>query len=156
MKNIRVTVSALVIATVLLSSVVFAGCVSNVEGTEIDDNKNTVETKVFSLESSEDILNLVTDDDKLVINYYDAYIWVVFFGESGNVEDMIYIYKFESEDVAKSMVKTRREELAKNKTMKITDAYSVGCYVVVELEDSSFSTVTREMLENNFSQLIVI
>lgn len=156
MKNIRVTVSALVIATVLLSSVVFAGCVSNVEGTEIDDNKNTVETKVFSLESSEDILNLVTDDDKLVINYYDAYIWVVFFGESGIVEDMIYIYKFESEDEAKSMEKTRKEELEKNKTMKITDAYTVGCYVVVELEDSSFSTVTREMLENNFSQLIVI
>lgn len=156
MKIIRIAVAAVLLATMLLSAVSFAGCVSNVEGTEIKDNETVAEEEEFSLVSSEDVLNLVTDDDKLVINYYDAYIWTVFFDKSGNVEDMIYIYKFKSEDEAKSMVKTRKEELENNKTMKITDAYSVGCYVIVELEDSSFASVTREMLENNFSQLIVI
>lgn len=102
-----------------------------------------------------DIENLVTDGDKLVINYYDAYIWTVFFDETDLVDRMIYIYKFSDETEAESMVKSRSEELKKNKSMKIENAYNVENYVVVELVDESFENVSRSILENNFSLLIV-
>ncbi len=155
MKRIIPTVSLLLLVAVLLSGVMSTGCVSNVEGTAINVTTATSEADEFYINSSEDIINLVTDDDKLVINYYDAYVWVVFFDENGYVDNMIYIYRFESEEAAKDMVKTRKQELSQNKAMDITDARHIENYVVVELLDSSFASVTRGILENNFSQLIV-
>lgn len=114
---------------------------------------NIIEENLIN--SLEDIENLVTDDEKLVINYYDAYIWTVFFDESGVIDKMIYIYEFGDEKEAESMVDVRQEQLSQNKTMSITDAISIENFVVITLTDTSFTNVTRGMLENNFNGLIV-
>lgn len=105
--------------------------------------------------STEDITNLVTDDEKLVINYYDAYIWIVYFDNFGSIERMAYIYTFNTEQEALEMIDVRKEELETNKTMTIINARSIDKYLIVELKDTSFTNVTRSMLETNFSGLIV-
>ncbi len=106
------------------------------------------------LNTSEDIKNLVTDDDKLVINYYDAYTWVVFFGDTGSIEHMIYIYSFESNSEALSIVDDRVKELKLNYSMKIQASKVIDSYVLIDLVDSNFTNVSRNMLEHNFSNLI--
>ncbi len=138
----------LVVLTITLFAFSSFGCtVNNVSGKESKylNKINTVE----------DIDNLVTNDDRLVINYFDAYLWTVYFSESGSIEHMVYIYDFKTPENAKKMVKTRKEELERNKTMTIKNAKAVDRYIVVDLVDISFTNVTRGILEYNFSQLIV-
>lgn len=105
--------------------------------------------------TSEDIKELVTDDEKLVINYYNAYTWVIYFDNMGSIRYMTYIYSFSDSDEAFAMVDVRKEELEKNKTMTITDAYSVDEFLIVELTDTSFTNISRSVLETNFSGLVV-
>ena len=145
-------ISIVLLFFILIVFASVAGCSGDNTGFDVsgctDDKKDTIT-------SLEDITNLVTDNEKLVINYYDAYIWIVYFDELGSIKHMTYIYSFEDKDKAESMVDTRTEELEKNKTMTIIGARSIDRYLVVELTDTSFTNVTRSILETNFSGLIV-
>lgn len=145
----------LALILVLFSLSFSAGCVSVVEGTVGDNEQNSVPMPTNFISSASDVKDLVTDDDKLVINYYDAYVWTVFFGSDDTVRSMVYVYNFEDEQEAEKMVSVRKAELEKNKTMTITAAYRVGTYVVMELNDTSFDGVSRSILEHNFNGLIV-
>ena len=141
----------LVVLTATLFAFSSSGCsFNNMFGKENEESKylNLIKTV-------EDIDNLVTNDDRLVINYFDAYLWIVYFSESGSIEHMTYIYDFKTSDNAEKMVDTRKEELERNKTMTIKNAKAVDKYIVVDLVDTSFTNVTRNMLEYNFSTLIV-
>ncbi|MGN0453257.1 MAG: hypothetical protein ACI4GZ_05590 [Ruminococcus sp.] len=145
----------LTLLAVMFLSFSACSCSNSTGNFDVSGNDNIPTVEVFSLAAEEDIKNLVTDDDKLVINYYDAYIWTVFFSPDGSIDHMIYIYGFETDEEAASMVEIRTKELKANKTMKILSSASVGRYVVVDLEDTSFAGVERSVLEHNFSQLIV-
>ncbi len=145
------------IAVTLLVSIMFlfvsvSGCTGDKSNFDVSGHTNDKENYITS---SEDITNLVTDDEKLVINYYDAYIWIVHFDNLGSIERMTYIYSFNDADEASSMVETRKEELENNKTMKVISSRCVDKYLIVELTDTSFTNVTRSILETNFSGLIV-
>ena len=131
------------------------GCNSSVKGLDTNSEEDVNINPVYSLKSAEDIENLVTGDNILVINYYDAYIWAVIFDDAGNIDHMIYIYKFDTPEKAHSMTETRKHELERNKTMKVNTAKSVDNFLLVDLVDSSFEGVKRETLENNFKNLIV-
>lgn len=149
-KNKLVAVFLIITFLFLVASVV--GC----SGDDIDPNlPDFAKDIIKSIDSSKDVKNLVTDDDKLVINYYDAYIWVIYFDELGNIECMTYIYAFEDESEAELMAKPRGAELERNRTMTVYNSRAVDEYVVVILTDTSFTNITRSILENNFSGLVV-
>lgn len=155
MKKVYSKAALLTLILIVFSLAVNTGCVSDVKGTSSENEETTIPAYTNYIDSSSDIDNLVTDDYKLVINYYDAYIWVVFFNQENTVDSMLYAYDFNTCEEAADMVETRRRELQKNKTMTITSAYSVDNYVVMELLDSSFDGLSRDILENNFNGLIV-
>lgn len=155
MKKVYSQTLILVLIIVVLSLGINTGCVSVVEGRSGENEPTTVPAGVNFISTTEDIKNLVTDDKKLVINYYDAYIWTVFFDNDNTVKSMVYVYDFKSSEEAENNTELRKKELEKNKTMTITSAYNVENYVVMELEDTSFKGVSREILENNFKGLIV-
>lgn len=151
MKKRSTALFLLVVLAVTFFAFSSSGCsCNNVFGEENDVNKY-----LNKIKSIEDIDNLVTDDDRLVINYFDAYLWAVYFSEGGSIEHMTYIYDFKTPEDAESNVKTRKEELERNKTMTIKSARAVDKYIVVDLVDTSFTNVSRNMLEYNFSMLIV-
>lgn len=151
--NTNLGVSALMI--VLLIIVVSVGCTVQKDNFDVIGISKDENQSVFAINTVEEIMNVVTDDDKLVINYYDAYTWVVLFDEDNRTTMMLYIYKFDTAEIASDMLKIRKEELEKNRTMTIESCRQIEEYIVVELTDSSFDNVSREMLENNFSGLIV-
>ena len=144
--------SAVILLIIMFMLVSTAGC--SCDSSKFDVSGHTGDDK-NTIKSVEDITNLVTDDEKLVINYYDAYIWIVYFDNLGTIRSMTYIYEFSDSQEAESMVSTRTEELEKNKTMTIVNARAVEQYLVVDLTDTSFTNVTRSILETNFSGLIV-
>ncbi len=131
------------------------GCSSNVMGLEAKPEDEINKSLFYSIVNAEDIKNLVTDGSKLVINYYDAYIWTVFFTQDDTVESMMYIYKFDSPEKANSMLESRVHELLRNRTVKVNDSKCVENYLLVELVDTSFDGISRDHLEINFSNLIV-
>ena len=150
MKYTKSTLCVLTVLFVIFLVMGTSACTTDVSGKEKEESiyLNNIVTK-------EDIDNLVTNDERLVINYYDAYIWTVYFSEDGSIEHMVYLYDFKTSKKAENMVKTRKQELECNKTMTIKNARAIDSYVVVDLFDSSFTNVTRSMLETNFTQLIV-
>lgn len=150
MKNTKSALCILVVLVVVFLTMGTSACTTYVSGKEKEES-----VYLNNIMTMEDIDNLVTSDDRLVINYYDAYIWTVYFSDDGSIEHMVYLYNFETPQKAEKMVKTRKQELECNKTMTIKNARAIDTYVVVDLFDSSFSNVTRSMLETNFSQLIV-
>lgn len=151
MKRKTTALLLLVVLTVTFLAFSSSGCAcNNVFGKENDENKY-----VDLIKTVEDIDNLVTDNDRLVINYFDAYLWAVYFSESGSIEHMTYVYDFNTPEDAEKNVKTRKEELERNKTMTIKKAKAVDKYIVVDLTDTSFTNVSRNILEYNFSMLIV-
>ena len=141
----------------LLMVMVFVAVLSTTKQAELDVNAQTQEQKLSEnyIGSAEEINHIVTDDYKLVINYFDAYIWIVSFDSKGCVEDMTYIYKFADNYEAQDMVSVRAGELAENETINVKKSYVIDSYVVVEVHDSSFESISREMLEKNFDGLIV-
>ena len=128
------------------------GCSANKNNPDVPDFVIEIEK---SIKSSKDIENLVTSDDKLVINYYDAYTWVVFFDELGHIRCMTYVYSFADDDEADIMANPRKSELERNRTMTVYSSRAIDEYVVAILTDTSFTNITRSILENNFSGLIV-
>lgn len=140
----------MVVLFVLFVAIGTSACSPQVFGKEKEES-----VYLNNIVTTEDIDNLVTNDNRLVINYYDAYIWAVYFSEDGSIEHMVYIYDFETEAKAEKMLKQRKTQLESNKTMTIKNARTIGSYVVIDLFDSSFTNVTRSMLETNFSLLIV-
>lgn len=150
MKNTKSALCILVVLVVVFLTMGTSACTTDVSGKEKEES-----VYLNNIMTMEDIDNLVTSDDRLVINYYDAYIWTVYFSDDGSIEHMVYLYNFETPQKAEKMVKTRKQELECNKTMTIKNARAIDTYVVVDLFDSSFTNVTRSMLETNFSQLIV-
>lgn len=131
------------------------GCSGKDNNFNVSGQSTDAVTDKYNFTTVEDIENLVTDDERLVINYFDAYIWIVYFDDDGNIDHMVYIYEFTDETTASSMVEKRCAELEQNKSMTVLSSYSVGNYVLVDLTDISFTNVTRAMLENNFSGLVV-
>lgn len=155
MKN-RVSILIMfIVLSVVLSISVTAGCSDNRPSFDVSGQTTQGVSDSNFITSVEDIENLVTDNDRLVINYFDAYIWVVFFNEESKIESMMYIYEFENDETAQSMTSVRSNELSQNKTMTVIQAYCVANYVVVSLTDTSFQNISRSMLENNFNGLIV-
>ncbi|MBQ8000693.1 MAG: hypothetical protein IJ298_05670 [Ruminococcus sp.] len=155
MKNKKSAACLLVVLLVIFLSFSSSACTGNGDNFDVSGKENDESIYLNNITTVEDIENLVTNDNRLVINYYDAYIWTVYFAQDGSIEHMVYIYDFETEAKAQKMVKTRKEELECNKTMTIKCAKSIENYVVIDLVDTSFTNVTRSMLENNFSLLIV-
>lgn len=155
MKNKVSIISIFVVLSVILSISVSVGCSGKKSGFDVSGQTTEGIEDEYFISSVEDIENLVTDNEKLVINYFDAYIWVVFFDEDLKIDSMLYIYEFEDEEKAQSMVSVRKNELSKNKTMSINESYSVDKYVIITLTDTSFTNVSRSILENNFNGLIV-
>lgn len=155
MKIKKSTLCIIVVLAVIFLAFSSSACTGNGDSFDVSGKENDESVYVNNITTIEDIDNLVTNDDRLVINYYDAYIWTVYFAEDGSIEHMVYIYDFETEKKAEKNVKSRKEELECNKTMKIKYAKSIDKYVVIDLVDTSFTNVTRAMLENNFSLLIV-
>ncbi len=155
MKNKVSIISIFIVLTVMLSITVSVGCSGNKTNFDVSGQTTEGINDNYFISTVEDIENLVTDDEKLVINYFDAYIWIVFFDSDSKIERMIYIYEFEDESKAQAMTAERKNELSKNKTMTINEAYSISNYVVVSLTDTSFTNVSRSILENNFNGLIV-
>ena len=155
MKHNKFFLDIIIVMCVVVLSGSSVGC-SNENGSFSASGQSTsnILQKDF-ISSVEDIENLVTDNEKLVINYYDAYIWVVFFDESGVIDYMTYIYEFDDKNEAETMVSVRKEQLSQNKTMNVISASLIENFVVVELNDTSFTNVSRGMLENNFNGLIV-
>lgn len=153
--NNKSALCLLLVLSVLFLSVASSACTSNGDNFDVSGKENDESVYINNITTIEDIDNLVTNDNRLVINYYDAYIWIVYFAEDGSIEHMVYIYDFETPKKAEKMVDTRKKELECNKTMTIKYAKSVEQYVVIDLVDTSFTNVTRAMLENNFSLLIV-
>lgn len=140
----------LITSMFLLSSAV--GCSADKSDPSLPDFVNE---KQKLIDSGDDVENLVTGDDKLVINYYDSYIWVVYFDELGHIECMTYVYAFADEEEAQLMAQPRKSELERNRTMTVYTSRAVDEYVVVILTDTSFTNITRSILENNFSGLVV-
>ncbi len=139
----------------MLSITVTVGCSGKGNNFDVSGQSTDGVNDVYFLSSVEEIEELVTDDNKLVINYFDSYLWVVYFDEESKIEHMIYIYEFEDEIKAESMISERTKELSKNKTMTIDNAYNISNYLIVSLTDTSFTNVSRAILENNFNGLIV-
>lgn len=156
MKATKSVALLMIFMTVVFLAFGTVGCDGSGNNFDVSGQENDGKTPYGYIATAEDINSLVTDDDKLVINYYDAYVWVVYFAEDGSIDRMVYIYDFETSDNASNMVDKRKSELASNKTMTVTSAKSIDNFVVIELTDSSFENVSREILENNFSQLIVM
>lgn len=151
MKRKSAALLLLVILVVMFFTLSSSACAPySYSGGEDDESKY-----LNSINTTDDIENLVTTDERLVINYFDAYLWTVYFSETGSIEHMVYIYEFDSPNKAQKMLKTRVEELERNKTMTVKSAKAVESYIVVDLIDISFTNVTRDMLEYNFSMLIV-
>ncbi len=155
MKTKKSVLLLLVVLSVMFFAFSSSACTSDSDNFDVPGKENGESVYLNNITTIEDIENLVTNDDRLVINYYDAYIWTVYFSEDGSIEHMVYIYDFETPKKAEEMVKSRKEELESNKTMTVKHAKAVDSYVVVDLVDTSFTNVTRAMLENNFSLLIV-
>ncbi len=155
MKNKNSALLLLVVLTVVIFAFGSSACTANGDNFDVSGKENDESIYLNNINTIEDIENLVTNDDRLVINYYDAYIWTVYFSDDGSIEHMVYIYDFETPKKAEKMVESRKEELEANKTMKVKQAKAVDSYVVVDLVDTSFTNVTRTALENNFSLLIV-
>ena len=151
--------SLTLILSSLLAIVFFAfaavGCSGNGQGFQVSGQENTNCLQECNVSSVSDIKNLVTDDDKLVINYYDAYIWVVYFSQTGEIEEMMYIYEFENSEDAESAITSRVSELEQISTMIILDSHTIENYITITLKDTSFTGVTRNMLEYNFNGLII-
>ncbi len=145
-------ISIISILSVLFLFTSAVGCSGNKNNPDVPDFVTEIEK---SIKSSKDIENLVTSDDKLVINYYDAYSWVVFFDELGHIRCMTYIYNFSDDDEADIMANPRKAELERNRTMTVYSSRAIDEYVVVILTDTSFTNITRSILENNFSGLVV-
>lgn len=155
MKNNTSLTTSILLLFLILLMFGLSGCACSNGTFTVYGHENNYDFLENKLNTTEDIKNLVTDDDKLVINYYNAYTWVVFFGDTGNIEHMIYIYSYDSESDAMSLVDDRVKELDLNSTMKIQASKVIDSYVAIDLTDSSFTNVTRSMLEHNFSMLIV-
>ncbi len=155
MKNSKSAFCLIIVLSVIFLAFGSSACTSTGNNFDVSGKENDESLYINNITTIEDIENLVTNDDRLVINYYDAYVWVVYFADNGSIEHMVYIYDFETPRKAKNMVDTRRKELECNKTMTIKYAKSIENYVVIDLTDTSFTNVTRSMLENNFSLLIV-
>lgn len=155
MKYIRSVLVLIMLSSMLTGAFAVAGCTAENGSFSASGEENNSSNLHFSLYTVEDIKNLVTTDDMLVINYYDAYKWIVFLNKDNSVGRMIYIYEFESQDRAEEMVSVRASELRKNKTMSIISEKAIENYVVIELTDSSFSDISGDMLRSNFAQLIV-
>ncbi len=155
MKNKVSIISIFIVLSVMLSITVTVGCSG--KGNNFDVSGQTTDgiDDAYFISSVEEVEELVTDDNKLVINYFDAYIWIVFFNEESKIEHMVYIYEFEDEAEAESMISERTKELSKNKTMSIDKAYNISNYLIVSLNDTSFTNISRSILENNFNGLIV-
>lgn len=152
-RNSIISVSALMV--VLIVVMVSVGCSVPREKFDVSGKINEDNYKYHLIESVDDIKLLVTDDDKLVINYFDAYTWMISFDENDIPDKMTYIYKFDNEKIASEMASVRKSELEKNRTMKVISSFNIEEYVVVTLVDSSFNNVTRDKLEYNFEGLIV-
>jgi len=143
------------ILTVVLSIVAISvGCSVKDEKFDVSANTDQVKIQKDLLETADDIKNIVTDDDKLVINYYDAYTWIVLFDENDYPKNMMYVYKFESEENATKMINERKKELEMNRSIKVTSAKVIDEFLIIELEDSSFDKIPRGQLEYNFNGLI--
>lgn len=155
MKYIRSALVLFIFSAMLTCTLIVAGCTADNGNFSVSGEENNSGNLHFSIYTVEDIKNLVTTDDMLVINYYDAYKWIVFLNKDDSVGSMIYIYEFESQDRAEEMVFVRASELKKNKTMNILSEKVIENFVIVELTDSSFSSITGEVLRSNFAQLLV-
>ncbi|MBQ4568926.1 MAG: hypothetical protein IJA62_02520 [Ruminococcus sp.] len=155
MKNKVSVISVFVVLSVILSITVTIGCSGKGNNFDVSGQTTDGVDDAYFISSVEEVENLVTDDNKLVINYFDAYIWIVFFDDESKIEHMVYIYEFEDEAKAESMISERTKELSKNKTMTIDSAYNVSNYLIVSLYDTSFTNISRSILENNFNGLIV-
>ncbi len=140
---------------VLVIIAVSVGCSVNKDRFDVTGIAKEENNNEFIINTTDDIKNIVTDDDKLVINYFDAYTWIILFNEYNKPSHMVYVYKFEDSKTAIEMADVRRNELEKNRSMVILASRAIDDFVVVDLLDSSFDNVTREVLENNFSGLIV-
>lgn len=140
---------------VVVTVIIATGILAN--GRDMGVNATTEESveSNYLIDTVVEIDNVVTDDDKLVINYFDMYKWIVYYNESSTVENMTYIYEFSSEKEAQEMVSIRKQELMLNGTISVQDCRAVENYVVVDLVDTSFKNVSRNILEKNFSGLIV-
>lgn len=143
-----------VAAILLIVLTIAVGCSAKQNKFDVSGEENEKALPGY-ISSVNEIDKLVTNDEKLVINYFDAYIWVVHTDNEGSIERMTYIYEFESQSEAMDMVSIRSEELVKNRTMTILRSKAIDEYVVVDLIDTSFATVNRSILEHNFSGLII-
>lgn len=143
-----------VVAILLIIVAIAVGCSARENKFDVSGEENEKALPGY-ISSVNEIDKLVTNDEKLVINYFDAYIWVVHTDNEGSIERMTYIYEFESQSEAMDMVSIRSEELVKNRTMTILRCKAIGKYVVVDLIDTSFDNVNRLILEHNFSGLII-
>lgn len=155
MKRFRYIFMIFVLLMISVFPFIAVGCSEQNTNFDVAGDDSVEFTEPETVPFSEQVKSFVTTDDKLVINYFDAYLWIVYFNEDDTVSHMTYIYEFESEDVAKDMVNTRKNELSVNKTMTITDACYIEEYVIIDLTDSSFDGTTRDILEHNFENLIV-
>ena len=153
--NKRNTIIGISVITIVILIVVAVGCSAKKEDFNVSGKTNPEITDGIVINSIEDIKSLVTDDNKLVINYFDAYTWVVLCDDQSITEEMVYIYEFDDNNVAEYMLSVRKSELEKNRAMKINSCKVIDQFVVVQLTDSSFHNVTRNMLEINFDGLIV-
>ena len=154
--NKRKAIIGLLMATIVLLIVIVAfGCSSGNRKFDVSGKSDASLNEVSIINTIEDINNLVTDDEKLVIDYFGAYTWVVLYNEEGFTENMIYVYEFEDAQTAQDVVSVRKNELEQNRTMTVKNSRVIENYVVVDLCDTSFHNVTRNMLENNFKGLIV-
>ena len=142
-------------AMILIIVAIAVGCSANKNEFDVSGKEEENILPGF-ISTVAEIEKLVTDDKRLVINYFDAYMWVVYADtDAAGVERMTYIYKFASENEAQDMVSIRSEELAKNRTMTILRCKAIGRYVVADLKDTSFANVSRSILEYNFSGLVI-
>ncbi|MBE6737177.1 MAG: hypothetical protein IKB72_06180 [Ruminococcus sp.] len=146
-------ISVLIVVLIIIAASV--GCSVQKDNFDVSGMTNDEDFNKAVISTVDDIKNVVTDDDKLVINYFDAYTWIILFNDDNMPKKMVYIYRFENREEALKMTDIRKSELEKNRTMKVESCRNIEEYVVAELIDTSFDNISRETLENNFNGLIV-
>ena len=72
-------ISVLIVVLIIIAASV--GCSVQKDNFDVSGMTNDEDFNKAVISTVDDIKNVVTDDDKLVINYFDAYTWIILFND---------------------------------------------------------------------------
>lgn len=100
--------------------------------------------------NSEEILNLYSDDNKIVFNYTDVY-YIIYYHEGEKITGLEYVYQYDNAEtakIAKTMLDSTYEE-----EDNVKDVVIKGKYIIITFTEEAYKDETLESVKTTYSYL---